>query len=128
VEAYDGPQVVGMDLHRRRSLLVRMTSDGQRLGISRVTSSPAELGKEIARAGRCPEMVVEATLGWYRAADALAAVAARVHLAHALRVKAFTYRRVKTMRKTPRTWRTCCAWDGCRRRGSPRQRSASCVS
>jgi hypothetical protein len=26
--AYDGRQVVGMDLHRRRSVLVRMTGDG----------------------------------------------------------------------------------------------------
>jgi hypothetical protein len=31
VEAYDGPQIVGMDLHRRRSVLVRMTPDGQKL-------------------------------------------------------------------------------------------------
>ena len=30
VEAYDGPQIVGMDLHRRRSVLVRMSEDGQK--------------------------------------------------------------------------------------------------
>jgi hypothetical protein len=30
-----------MDLHRRRSVLVRMTEDGRKLGIVRVTSSPA---------------------------------------------------------------------------------------
>ena len=30
-EAYDGRQVVGMDLHRRRSVLVRMTMDGRKL-------------------------------------------------------------------------------------------------
>ncbi len=29
--AYDGRQVVGMDLHRRRSVLVRMTMDGRKL-------------------------------------------------------------------------------------------------
>ena len=29
MEDYDGRQVVGMDLHRRRSVLVRMTEDGQ---------------------------------------------------------------------------------------------------
>ena len=29
-EAYDGRQVVGMDLHRRRSVLVRMTEDGRK--------------------------------------------------------------------------------------------------
>src|ERR1017187_6437416 len=50
--AYDGRQVVGMDLHRRRSVLVRMTEDGRRLGTARITNSPAELRREIARAGR----------------------------------------------------------------------------
>ena len=40
-------------------------------------------------------MVLEATYGWYWAADALAELGATVHLAHPLGVKAFTYRRVK---------------------------------
>jgi transposase len=87
VEAYDGPQIVGMDLHRRRSVLVRMTPDGRRLGTSRITNSPAELRKEIAKAGTCPEVVLEATLGWYWAADTLAAAGAEVHLAHPLGMK-----------------------------------------
>jgi transposase len=99
VEAYDGPQIVGMDLHRRRSVLVRMTPDGRRLGTSRITNSAAELRKEIAKAGTCPQVVLEATYGWYWAADALAAAGARVHLAHPLGVKAFTYRRVKNDEK-----------------------------
>ena len=128
MDAYDGPQIVGMDLHRRRSVLVRMTPDGRRLGTARITNSPAELAKEIAKAGTCPRVVLEATLGWYWAADALAAAGARVRLAHLLGVKAFTYRRVKTTRKTPRTWLICCGWGGCPRRGSPRRRSASCAS
>ena len=119
MEAYDGRQVVGMDLHRRRSVLVRMTEDGRRLGTARITNSPAELRREIARAGKSPRVVLEATYGWYWAADTLAAAGAEVHLAHPLGVKAFTYRRVKT-RKTPLTWPTCSAWGGCRRRGSPR--------
>ena len=33
VEAYDGPQIVGMDLHRRRSVLVRMAEDGRKLAV-----------------------------------------------------------------------------------------------
>ena len=37
-EAYDGRQVVGMDLHRRRSVLVRMTADGKRLETARITN------------------------------------------------------------------------------------------
>jgi transposase len=94
-KAYDGRQIVGMDLHRRRSVLVRMTEDGRRLGAARITNSPAELRKEIARAGKHPKVVLEATYGWYWAADTLAAAGAEVHLAHPLGVKAFSYRRVK---------------------------------
>jgi transposase len=93
--AYDGRQVVGMDLHRRRSVLVRMTEDGRRLGMARITNSPQQLRKEIARAGKSPKVVLEAAYGWYWAADTLAAAGAEVHLAHPLGVKAFTYRRVK---------------------------------
>jgi transposase len=93
--AYDGRQIVGMDLHRRRSVLVRMTGDGRRLGTARIANSPAELRAQIARAGKSPKVVLEATYGWYWAADVLAAAGAEVHLAHPLGVKAFTYRRVK---------------------------------
>ena len=93
--AYDGRQVVGMDLHRRRSVLVRMTEDGQRLGVARITNSPAGLRRVIAQAGASPRVVLEGTYGWYWAADTLAAAGAEVHLAHPLGVKAFTYRRVK---------------------------------
>jgi transposase len=94
-KAYDGRQVVGMDLHRRRSVLVRMTEDGRRLGTARITNSPAALRKAIAGAGKSPRVVLEATYGWYWAADTLAAAGAEVHLAHPLGVKAFSYRRVK---------------------------------
>ena len=94
-EAYDGREVVGMDLHRRRSVLVRMTADGQKLGTARITNSPAELRRQIARAGKHPRVVLEATYGWYWAADTLAAAGAEVHLAHPLGVKGFAYRRVK---------------------------------
>jgi transposase len=94
-KAYDGRQVVGMDLHRRRSVLVRMTEDGRRLGTARITNSPAELRAQIARAGTAPRVVLEATYGWYWAADTLAAAGAEVHLAHPLGVKGFSYRRVK---------------------------------
>src|SRR5260370_21569778 len=93
--AYDGRQVVGMDLHRRRSVLVRMTEDGRRLGTARITNSPQELRAQIAQAGKAPKVVLEATYGWYWAADTLAAAGAEGHLAHPLGAKALTYRRVK---------------------------------
>ena len=53
----------------------------------------------IARAGKRPRVVLEATYGWYWAADTLAAAGAQVHLAHPLGVKAFSYRRVKNDEK-----------------------------
>jgi len=40
-------------------------------------------------------VVLEATYGWFWAADTLAAAGAEVHLAHPLGVKGFAYRRVK---------------------------------
>jgi Transposase len=95
VEAYDGPQIVGMDLHRRRSVLVRMTEDGKKLDTARIANSPARLAAEIRRAGLHPKVVLEACYGWYWAADTLAAAGAEVHLAHPLGVKAFARRRVK---------------------------------
>jgi transposase len=99
VEAYDSPQIVGMDLHRRRSVLVRMTPDGRRLDTARITNSAAELRREIGKAGERPKVVLEATYGWYWAADTLAEAGAEVHLAHPLGVKAFSYRRVKNDEK-----------------------------
>ncbi|MGW3150970.1 hypothetical protein ACWDG1_41380 [Streptomyces sp. NPDC001177] len=43
--------------------------------------------------------MLDATLGWYWAADALAEAGAEVHLAHPLGVKGFAYRRVKNDEK-----------------------------
>ena len=116
-EAYDGRQVVGMDLHRRRSVLVRITGDGRKLETVRIENSPAALRAVIARAGKNPRVVAGATYGWYWAVDVLESAGAEVHLAHPLGVKAFTCRRVKNDRATPRTWPTYCGWAGCRRRG-----------
>ncbi len=94
-EAYDGRQVVGMDLHRRRSVLVRMSMDGRRLETARIENSPAALRGVLVRCGARPLVVLEATYGWYWAADVLERAGAEVHLAHPLGVRAFSYRRVK---------------------------------
>jgi transposase len=94
-EAYAGKQVVGIDLHRRRSVIVWMTESGERLETVRILNDPDRLAEVMARAGESPEVVLEATYGWYWAADALAELGAEVHLAHPLGVKMFSYRRVK---------------------------------
>ena len=93
--AYEGRQIVGMDLHRRRSVLVRMTETGERLETVRISNDPEYLREVMARAGEAPEVVLEASYGWYWAADTLAELGATVHLAHPLGVKMFSYRRVK---------------------------------
>jgi transposase len=92
---YDGRQWVGIDLHRRRSVIVRQTAEGEPLGWVRIVNDPVELALRIEEAGPDPEVVLEATYGWYWAVDVLQAVGARVHLAHPLGVKGFRYRRVK---------------------------------
>lgn len=83
-----------MDLHRYRSVPVRMTEDGRKLETARIDNSPAALRGVLARAGTGPRVVVEATYGWYWAADVLQQAGAEVHLAHPLGVKAFTCRLV----------------------------------
>ncbi|MFF4501663.1 hypothetical protein [Streptomyces sp. NPDC001401] len=62
-----------------------------------------------AKAGPQPKVVLEATLGWYWAADALAEAGAEVHLAHPLGVKAFSYRRVKDDEKDAGSSPSCSA-------------------
>src|SRR3712207_3778418 len=62
---YDGRQVVGIDLHRRRSVIVRMTETGDRLDSVRIDNDPIRFATEIAKAGENPQVVVEATDGWY---------------------------------------------------------------
>jgi transposase len=92
---YDGQQIVGIDLHRRRSVIVRMTGTGERLDQVRIDNDPMALAAEIAKAGEDTQVVLEATYGWYWAVDVLTDAGAQVHLAHPLGVKGFAYRRVK---------------------------------
>jgi len=95
MEAYAGKQFVGIDLHRRRTVIVRTTEGGEVLETVRIVNDVERLASVMARAGERPEVVLEATYGWYWAVDALQAGGASVHLAHPLGVKAFEYRRVK---------------------------------
>jgi hypothetical protein len=93
-----GEQYVGIDLHRRRSVIVRMTPQGEVLETVRIDNDPVALSLELAKAGPDPEVVLEATYGWYWAADLLQACGARVHLAHPLGVKMFGYQRARDRR------------------------------
>ena len=63
---YDGRQFVGIDLHRRRTVIVRQSESGEQLGWTRIVNDPMALVAEIGKAGESPEVVLEATYGWVR--------------------------------------------------------------
>ena len=75
-------QYVGIDFHRRRSVIVRKNTAGQKLASVRVANDPLAIAAVIADAGPEPEVVIEATYGWYWIVDWLQAQGARVHLAN----------------------------------------------
>ena len=75
-------EYVGIDFHRRRSVIVRLSSSGERLSVVRVDNSPAALAAAVTAAGEGVEVVIEATYGWYWAVDVLQELGATVHLAN----------------------------------------------
>ena len=91
-------EYVGIDLHRHRSVIVRMNEAGEVVGEARIDNDGMVLAGEVAKAGPAPEVAIEATVGWYWAVDVLEELGARVHLAHPLGIKAFENRRVKNDR------------------------------
>ena len=87
---------VGIDLHRRRSVIVVLDQDGEELWTRKIDNTPENLAAAIRDAGPAPEVVIEATWGWYWAADVITEAGGIVHLAHPLGIAAFENRRVKT--------------------------------
>ena len=64
-----GREYVGIDFHRRRSVVVRMSPRGKRLSVVRIDNSPAALAEAVSAAGDHPQVVIEATYGWYWAVE-----------------------------------------------------------
>jgi transposase len=75
-------QYVGIDFHRRRSVIVRKDAAGEKLGSVRVPNDALAIAAAIADAGPNPEVVIEATYGWYWIVDWLHEQGATVHLAN----------------------------------------------
>src|SRR5438105_2916430 len=73
---------VGIDLHRRRSVIFTMDAEGNKLGCRRIANEPAALMAAVTEFATNPEVVVEATYGWYWAVDLLRDNGLAVHLAH----------------------------------------------
>jgi transposase len=78
-------EYVSIDLHRRRSVIVRRSSEGESLETTRVDNMDlAAFERAVMAAGEHPEVVVEACYGWYWAVDWLEELGCKVHLAHPL--------------------------------------------
>lgn len=93
---YASGQFVGIDLHRRRSVICRMDADGEVLESVRIDNDRAALLREVGKAGPGARVAIEATYGWYWAVDAVQEHGLQVHLAHPRGLKSFEGRRVKT--------------------------------
>lgn len=86
---------VGVDLHRRRSRVVILDEAGERVSSRQVENDALLLVEAVGEAGSGAEVVLEATWGWYWAADVLREAGFEVHLAHPLGIGGYQNRRVK---------------------------------
>jgi hypothetical protein len=56
---------VGIDLHRRRSVIVKRSCEGETLAVTKVTNDDVvAFAKAVTDAGENPEVVIEACYGW----------------------------------------------------------------
>jgi len=69
-------QYVGIDLHRRRSVIVRQTPDGQVVDTVRIDNDPVALSCAVAEAGPDPEVVICCAWAAARGVDRAAVPAA----------------------------------------------------
>src|ERR1700687_55536 len=53
-------EYVGIDLHRRRSVIVRVTPEGEKVSCVHLANDPVALSLEVAKAGPDPDVVIEA--------------------------------------------------------------------
>jgi hypothetical protein len=120
-------QYVAIDLHRRRSLIVRQNQAGEELGVVRIDNDPVALAMALADAGETPEVAIEATYGWYWAVDVLGEQGARVHLMHPSGLYGED-RRVNNDYRDCQELLDRMRLNGCPRPGSPLPSSASCES
>src|SRR3954470_23879737 len=73
---------VGIDLHRRRSVIYAMDAEGNKMFCERIANDAVRLLEVVSQAGDGAEVVIEATYGWYWAVDLLQDAGFSVHLAH----------------------------------------------
>ena len=77
-----GKEYVGIDLHRRRSVIYRRDQAGEKIDSVRVDNEPSHFAQAVSAAPVGSDVIVEATYGWYWAADLLKEMGYEVHLAN----------------------------------------------
>ncbi len=77
-----GKEYVGIDLHRRRSVIYRMDEAGERIDCVRINNDPVWFAQEVGKAPKGSHVVIEATYGWYWAVDLLREHGYVVHLSN----------------------------------------------
>ena len=61
---YEQQRYVGIDFHRRRSVIVHKDAAGTVLETVHLDNDPVAFARELAKAGEHPEVVLEACYGW----------------------------------------------------------------
>ena len=73
---------VGIDLHRRRSVIYAMNAEGDKLFCERIANDSLLMLEVVSAAGVGAEVVIEATYGWYWVVELLQEAGFSVHLSH----------------------------------------------
>jgi transposase len=107
-------------------VIVRITESGEVLETVRVDNDPLSFVRAVMHEDPNPEVALEATYGWYWAADLLEAEGATVHLVHPLGLH-WDSRRVKTS-ATPPSSPSGSRGAICPKPGSHPRSCVSCVS
>jgi transposase len=77
-----GKEYVGIDLHRRRSVIYRMDEAGEKFDCVRINNDSVWLAQEVGKSPKGSHVVIEATYGWYWAVDLLQEHGYVVHLSN----------------------------------------------
>jgi transposase len=88
-------QYVGIDLHRRRSVVVRMDAEGEVVGQAPIDNDCGGVGRAVGVGRPGPGGGHGGDFGLVLGGGRDRRVRARLHLAHPLGIKAFSYQRVK---------------------------------
>ena len=87
---------VGVDLHRKRSVVAALNDQGELMLSRRIASCPEDFQRVFGELEPSSLSVAfEATYGWFWFADLLADAGIKAHMAHPLATKAISAGRVK---------------------------------